>query len=287
MALEFLDHVPDLDIMIVPADGSGQMAGCAAARAIIPKIKLITLQTRQFPSLDPDATVAGGITIADGIAVKAAGDITRPIVADLFDQMVLVEEDQVKDWVRRLVEGQSIVAEGAGGVAVAGLLSLDKAMLKGKRVGLVISGGNIDARLLATVLIRGLLRDGRLARLRIAIYDQPGMLAKAAKLIGDEGGNIVEVTHQRMFFDVPIRRTDLDVAVETVDADHVKRLIEASARPILKPANFPTRRFKRFFARTYTLRRSGDARGSRCRSMCQINSRVRRPSVSSTTSSGA
>ncbi len=244
VASEFLIDVPDLDVLIAPVGGGGLMAGCCiAARHLSPAIELIAAQTHQYPSIqgaghgttDAASNAPRGITIADGIAVTQAGEITGPIMAAHLSDTILLEEQDIESAVRELVEGQCLVAEGAGAAGVAALLH-DAQRFAGRRVGIVVSGGNIDSRLLASVLMRGLVRDGRLVRLRIEISDLPGVLSQVTGLIGAEGGNIVDVHHQRLFFDVPIRRTDLDVTIETVDRAHVRRLID-----LLKSHGFEAR----------------------------------------------
>lgn len=237
VAVELIEDVADLDALIAPIGGGGLMAGCAiAASHMRPSLELIGAQTRQYPSMSKAVgSSLGGITLADGIAVKSAGSLTRPIIETHVSDVVLLDEQQIESAVRELVEGQCIVAEGSGAAGVAALLA-DPGRFAGRRVGIVVSGGNIDSRLLASVLMRGLVRSGRLVRLRIAISDLPGTLSKVSGLIGKHGGNIIEVYHQRLFFDVPIRQTDLDVVIETVDDDHVRKLVT-----VLQDAGFETR----------------------------------------------
>ena len=240
VALEFLEDVPDLDILIVPIGGGGLMAGCAiAAHAINPGIEMIGAQTALYPSmaqaLKGEASTGAGTTIAEGIAVKTPGEITRPIIADHVKDIAVLGEDEIEAAVLALAEGQRIVAEGAGAAGVAALLAGD-GKYKGKKVGVVISGGNIDSRLLSNVLLRGLVRGGRMVSLRIGMSDRPGMLSEVSGLIGGLGGNILEVYHQRLFTDGPIRDTELDVVIETIDAEHARAIVEA-----LCNAGFQTR----------------------------------------------
>tara|TARA_R110000772_G_scaffold231592_1_gene342501 strand:+ start:110038 stop:111255 length:1218 start_codon:yes stop_codon:yes gene_type:complete len=240
VALEFLEDVPDLDILIVPIGGGGLMAGCAiAAHAINPGIEMIGAQTALYPSmaqaLKGEASTGAGTTIAEGIAVKTPGEITRPIIADHVKDIAVLGEDEIEAAVLALAEGQRIVAEGAGAAGVAALLAGD-GKYKGKKVGIVISGGNIDSRLLSNVLLRGLVRGGRMVSLRIGMSDRPGMLSEVAGLIGGLGGNILEVYHQRLFTDGPIRDTELDVVIETIDAEHARAIVKA-----LCNAGFQTR----------------------------------------------
>ena len=240
VALEFLEDVPDLDILIVPIGGGGLMAGCAiAAHAINPGIEMVGAQTALYPSmaqaLNGEASTGAGTTIAEGIAVKTPGEITQPIIADHVKDIAVLGEDQIEAAVLALAEGQRIVAEGAGAAGVAALLAGD-GKYKGKKVGIVISGGNIDSRLLSNVLLRGLVRGGRMVSLRIGMSDRPGMLSEVSGLIGGLGGNILEVYHQRLFTDGPIRDTELDVVIETIDAEHARAIVEA-----LCNAGFQTR----------------------------------------------
>lgn len=165
-----------------------------------------------------------GPTIADGIAVAEPGALTRPIVQALVAEILLVSESAVEQAIELFVGVQRLVVEGAGAAPLAALLGA-RERFAGKRVCLVVSGGNVDSRIVASVLMRGLVREGRLVRLRIEIPDTPGALARVARLIGDAQGNILEVYHQRLFQDVPIRRADLDVVVETVDGMHARDVL--------------------------------------------------------------
>ena len=229
-ALEFLEDVPDLDVMIVPIGGGGLMAGCAiAAHALNPEVEMIGVQAALYPStalamkgMEP---TGGGMTIAEGIAVKTPGEITLPIIKDHVADIAVMNEDQIEAAVLSLAEGQRIVAEGAGASGVAALLARGK-QFAGRKVGVVISGGNIDSRLLSNVLLRGLVRGGRMVSLRIGMPDRPGTLSEVSGLIGGLGGNILEVYHQRLFTDGPIRDTELDVVIETVDAEHARKIVE-------------------------------------------------------------
>jgi threonine dehydratase len=240
VALELLADVPDLDVLFVPIGGGGLMAGCAiAAHAINPKIALIGAQTALYPSmaqaLKGEQPGGAGTTIAEGIAVKTPGELTQPIIADHVTDIAILGEDQIEAAVLALAEGQRIVAEGAGAAGVAALLAGD-GKYAGKKVGVVISGGNIDSRLLSNVLLRGLVRGGRMVSLRIGMSDRPGMLSEVSGLIGGLGGNILEVYHQRLFTDGPIRDTELDVVIETIDAEHARAIVEALCK-----AGFQTR----------------------------------------------
>ena len=238
--LEMLDDVPDLDVIIVPIGGGGLISGIAtAAKAIRPEIEIIGVETEVYPSMynvlrGIEAEV-GGDTIADGIAVKAPGKITREIVERLVDDVVVVSEASIEAAVQSMLTEAKLLVEGAGAVPLAALHEYPE-RFAGRRVGLVACGSNIDPRLLASVLMRGMSRAGHLADLRISITDQAGTLGKVAQVIGAVGGNIVETHHQRMFSHVPVKRAELDAVVETRDAAHAREII---AR--LEEAGFPTR----------------------------------------------
>ena len=240
IGFEMLEDQPELDTIVVPIGGGGIISGIAiAAKSVKPEIEMIGVQAELFPSMyqavNELAPSAGGQTLADGIAVKNPGALTRPIIEELVADILLVDEGQIETAVHVLVEQQKIVAEGAGAAGVAALIK-EKERFAGRKVGAVICGGNIDVRLLSWVLTRGLVRDGRMVRLRIGIIDRPGVLAKVARLIGETGGNIIEVYHQRLFYDVPAKQADVDAVIETRSADHVREIIAA-----LEAGGFPTR----------------------------------------------
>jgi threonine dehydratase len=230
IGLKMLADDPDLDVIVVPVGGGGLIAGIAtAAKALNPEIEVIGVQAALYPSmrmaLDGKAPHGGGQTVADGIAVKDPGRLTRPIIERLVSDVVLVGEPALENAIQFYLEVQRLVVEGAGAASLAALFD-ERQRFARRKVGLVVSGGNIDSRLLSFVLMRGLVRAGRVVRLAIQIPDEPGLLARVAKLIGDGGGNIVEVYHQRLFYDVPVKRTELQVVVETLDVDHVRRLVD-------------------------------------------------------------
>lgn len=238
VALEMLAARPDLDILVVPVGGGGLIAGMAvAAKALNPTIRIIGVQAAGYATLarGPHKPSPAMPTLAEGIAVKRPGKLTRPIIDTLVDDMVIVEEEQIERAVARLFDIAKIVAEGAAAAPLAAVMA-DPQAFTGRKVGLVISGGNIDARVMASILMRGLVRAGRLARLRIEISDAPGILAKVASLIGANGGNILEVYHQRLFQDVPVKYAELDAVIEATDTAHVQAMIEA-----LRAAGYPTR----------------------------------------------
>jgi len=241
VGLEMLQDDDDLDALIIPIGGGGLIAGSAiAAKAINRKIKIYGVEAKAYPSmrniLKGKKTKAGGQTIAEGIAVKDPGELTRPIVKKLVSDLLLVDETALEEAVQVYLETQRLVVEGAGAASLAALMK-NRKLFKGKKVGLVVSGGNIDSRLMSSVLMRGLVNNGRMVRLRIAISDTPGALATVTGLIAECGGNIVEVYHQRMFQDIPVKQADLDAVIETRDASHVKKIIAC-----LNKAGYDTRR---------------------------------------------
>jgi len=240
VGLELLADFPDLDAIVVPVGGGGLLAGIAVAtKALKPKIELIGVEAALFPSMSQALKGrppgGGGQTLAEGIAVKAPGALTKPIIAELVRDILLVDEAALEQAVQAYLEGPRLVAEGAGAASLAAVMT-NRKRFKGRRVGLVVSGGNIDSRLLASVLMRGLVRAGRLVRLRVEITDNPGVLSKVTGQIGDCGGNIIEVYHQRMFYDVPVKQAEVDVVVETLDADHLREIMAG-----LEKAGFPVR----------------------------------------------
>jgi len=232
VGLEIMEDQPDLDVVIVPIGGGGILSGTAIAmRALGSKARFFGVEAELYPSMyqaihDQEPRL-GGETLADGIAVKKPGTLTRPIIEEMVEDIRIVDESAVETGVVMLAELQKVVAEGAGAAALAALLDEEFcARLAGQKVGLVVTGGNIDVRLLSWVLTRGLVRDGRIVRLRIDIVDRPGVLAKVAGCIGDSGGNIIEVYHQRLFYDVPAKEAEVDAIVETRNAEHVVEIVE-------------------------------------------------------------
>ncbi|HZX87088.1 MAG TPA: threonine ammonia-lyase [Reyranella sp.] len=231
IALEMLQDAPEIDTIVAPVGGGGMIAGCAvAARGLRPDIKVIGVETTSYQALHQllagEPVTAGGDTIAEGIAVRDIGKTPLAIAKALLDQVLTVDEVAIERAIALFLEVEKTVAEGAGAAGLAALLSHPQHFI-GRKVGLVLSGGNIDTRLLASVLLRGLVRDGRIVRLRLMIGDLPGQLARVAGLIGKAGGNIVEVQHQRLFGAVVAKRTELDVTVETRGRDHARELVEA------------------------------------------------------------
>jgi threonine dehydratase len=231
IALEMLQDAPEIDTLVAPVGGGGMIAGCAvAARGLKPDIKVIGVETTSYQAMHQllagEPVTAGGDTIAEGIAVRDIGKTPLAIAKALLDQVLTVDEVAIERAIALFIEVEKTVAEGAGAASLAALLAHPQHFI-GRKVGLVLSGGNIDTRLLASVLLRGLVRDGRIVRLRLMIGDLPGQLARVSGLIGKAGGNIVEVQHQRLFGAVVAKRTELDVTVETRGRDHARELVEA------------------------------------------------------------
>jgi threonine dehydratase len=230
IALEMLQDVPEIDTIVVPVGGGGMIAGCAiAARGLKPDLKVIGVESSNYSAmrqlLAGEAVTASGDTIAEGIAVRDIGQVPLAIARALLDRVVSVDEIAIERAIALFLEVEKTVTEGAGATGLAALLAYPE-LFTGRKVGLVLSGGNIDTRLLASVLLRGLVRDGRIVRLRLMIGDAPGQLARVATVIGKSGGNIVEVQHQRLF-GVVAKATELDVTVETRDRNHFKELVSA------------------------------------------------------------
>ena len=238
--LEMLIDQPDLDVLVVPIGGGGLMGGIATiARDMRPNIKIYGVQTELYPSMklavEGKEITCGGETLAEGIAVKKPGGVTLPVVDALVDEILLVNERELEWAVGALIEQQRVVSEGAGAAGIAAIHA-NPALFAGKKVGVVICGGNIDPRLLASILNRNMAVDGRIARLRIDISDEPGMLAAISTTIGKCGGNIVEIYHQRLFYDVPAKLAKIDAVIETRGSDHVDKIIAA-----LRAAHFQVR----------------------------------------------
>ncbi|GAC1303087.1 MAG: threonine ammonia-lyase [Vulcanimicrobiaceae bacterium] len=229
--LEFLRDVPELDVLLVPIGGGGLIAGCAiAAKTLRPQIEIVGVQTERYPSffrirngLPP---TAGGQTVAEGIAVKAIGEIPLALARRDVDDVVLVSEIAIERAIHVLLEEEKLLAEGAGAAGLAALLSAPE-RFAGRRVGIVICGGNIDTGLLANVIARVRLSEGRVVKLRVEIDDRPGVLAEVAGLIGACGANILDVAHQRLFHDVVSKNAELDITLETRSPDDLDAILAA------------------------------------------------------------
>src|SRR3954454_418597 len=231
VGLEMLESVPELDILVVPIGGGGLIAGIAtAARSLKPGIRVIGVESKTYPSMPQrlagQPIQVGGDTIAEGIAVKDVGDIAFGIIRKEVEEVLVVEEETIERAIVALIEIEKTVAEGAGAAALAALLEHPQ-RFAGKKVGVPISGGNIDSRVLASVLMRGLVRDQRLVRLRVTMPDVSGSLAKVAQIIADAGGNIVEVLHQRIFGTASVKSPQVEFLIETRDGEHTTALVRA------------------------------------------------------------
>lgn len=234
VALEMLAALPDLEVLVVPVGGGGLISGVAtAAKALNPKVSIFGVESQSYPSmhqrLNNLPVECGGDTIAEGIAVKDVGDTALAIIKSLVEEVLVVREETIERAVVALIEIEKTVAEGAGAAALAALLE-HASLFSGKRVGLPISGGNIDSRVLASVLMRGLVRDARLVRLRVTMPDVSGSLAKVAALIAEAGGNIVEVQHQRVFGTASVKSPEVEFLVETRDREHTEALVQLLER---------------------------------------------------------
>ena len=231
LGFEILEAVPDIDCLIVPIGGGGLISGIAiAAKSLKPEIEIVGVQAELYPAmynLIKGADLpARGDTLAEGIAVKAPGRLTSAIVREHVDDIVLVTEMALERAVAQLINIEKTVVEGAGAAGLAAVFA-DTARFRGRKVATVLCGGNIDTRLLASVLTRDLARQGRLAQLTIDLQDRPGQLARVANILGAAGANIVEVLHQRVFSDLPAKGAELEVVIETRDRDHLEATVAA------------------------------------------------------------
>jgi threonine dehydratase len=242
VALEMLEDVPDLEVLPIPIGGGGLISGMAtAAKHVKPDVHIVGVEPAMYPSFTARIRgvnaggVTGGATIAEGIAVKQVGDLTYAIARPLIDEVLLVEEPFFERAIALYCNVEKTVAEGAGAAALAALLAYPE-KFRGKKCGLVITGGNIDTRLLASVLTRELVRDQRLVSLRIIGDDRPGLLATVSAIIGGHGANIVEVAHNRLALDVPAKGAEFDIMIETRDAQHTQEIMDA-----LRQQGYPPR----------------------------------------------
>ena len=229
VALEMLEDVADLDVLVIPIGGGGLIAGIAvAAKALKPKIEIVGVGSALYPSMwnaiHGEHRASGGATLAEGIAVKNVGALTLPIVRALVSDIVLVDEEHIERAVNAFLTLQKAMAEGAGAAGLAAMLA-EPQRFAGKRVGLVLCGGNIDPRILASIMVRELERDNRIVSFRLTIADRPGLLGQIATTLGRLGANILEVDHRRLFLDVPAKGARLDVTVETRDAAHAEDIL--------------------------------------------------------------
>lgn len=233
MALEMLEAQPGLDTLVVPIGGGGLISGMAtAARALRPDIRIVGVQAERFPAMYAawrgQEMACGAHTIAEGIAVKSPGGLTLPIVSRLVDRIELVGESDIEHAIVMLLEIEKTVVEGAGAAALAALLRARAAgddSYRGRRIGLVLSGGNIDPLMLGELIERGMVRAGRLARIRVALDDLPGALARATHLIAEAHANITEVHHQRAFTLLPAQNVEVEFVLQTRGPEHIEQVI--------------------------------------------------------------
>jgi threonine dehydratase len=240
IALEMLEEASDLDVLVIPIGGGGLIAGNAiAARGIKPAIEVIGAEAALYPSmwnaLNGGTRPCGGPTLAEGIAVKSAGALTLPVCRALVSGIVLVAEDHLERAVNAYLTLQKTMAEGAGAAGLAALLA-EPARFRGRKVGLVLCGGNIDPRILASIMVRELEREDRVVAFRLTIPDRPGVLGQIATRLGELGANILRVDHRRLFLDVPAKGARLDVTVETRDRAHADSILKVFEQEGYQPS---------------------------------------------------
>ena len=230
VALEMLEAFPGMEALVAPVGGGGFIAGCAvAAKSVNPGITIYGVETKRYPSmfcaLRGTPSKWGTSTIAEGIAVKEPGSIPLKIVRDCVDDIFLVDEGEIEEAVLLLLEVEKTVVEGAGAVGLAAVMKY-KELFSGKKTGLILSGGNIDLLVLSSIIQRGLIKTGRLVRLRVELRDVPGALAEVTRRIADAEANIVEVHHQRAFTDLPLQSAEVEFVVQTRGLVHVRKLLD-------------------------------------------------------------
>lgn len=240
IGLEIMDDLADFDAVVISVGGGGLSSGIATAiKSRRPAVAIYGVEPALYPSLSAELrgeeAKVGGATIAEGIAVKKVGRLTAQILRQLMEKVIVVEEDALERAVTLFATVEKTVAEGAGAAGLAALLA-EPELFRNRKVVLILSGGNIDTRLLASVLTRSLVREKRITSIRIIGNDQPGLLASVSTVIGDNGGNIIEVNHNRLALDVPAKGAEFDITIETRDAKHTQDIIDA-----LTKAGFPPR----------------------------------------------
>ncbi|MDN3523290.1 threonine ammonia-lyase [Halomonas ramblicola] len=244
IGLEMLEDVPDLDALVIPIGGGGLIAGNAvAATSLRPDIEVVGVQTTRFPSMQQalagEPIHCGQATLAEGIAVKQPGELTLPIIRERVRDIVLVDEPEIERAILLLLEIEKTVAEGAGAAGLAAVLA-EPERYRGRKVGLVLCGGNIDMLALSSVIQRGLVRSGRIVRVRVAIPDVPGALAELTRHLAEHRANVIHIAHHRTFTDLSLRATEVEATLETLGNEHTREVIEALRHdgydPVL-PAN--------------------------------------------------
>jgi threonine dehydratase len=244
IALEMLEETPDLDVLIVPIGGGGLISGMAvAAKGVKRSIEVVGVEAELYPSMwnaiKGEKRAVGGPTLAEGIAVKNVGKLTLPIVRDLVSDILLVDEQHIERAVNAYLTLQKTMAEGAGAAGLAAVLA-EPDRFRGRRCGLVLCGGNIDPRILSSIMVRELERDDRIVSFRLTIPDRPGVLGQIATLLGTLGANILAVDHKRLFLDVPAKGARLHVTVETRDSAHVEEILQALTAAGFMPSRIET-----------------------------------------------
>jgi len=244
IALEMLEAAPDLDLLAIPIGGGGLIAGNAiAARAVKPNIEIVGAEAALYPSmwnaLHNDNRPIGGPTLAEGIAVKNVGKLTLPVIRELVAEIILVDEAHLERAANAYLTLQKTMAEGAGAAGLAAMLA-SPGRFRGKKVGLILCGGNIDPRILASIMVRELERETRIVSFRLTIPDRPGVLGTIATRLGKLGANILEVDHRRLFLDVPAKGAKLDVTFEARDAAHAEEIMMALAADGYRPVRIET-----------------------------------------------
>ncbi|RTZ94390.1 MAG: threonine ammonia-lyase [Deltaproteobacteria bacterium] len=234
IALEMLEDFPDLDALIISIGGGGLISGNAiAAKSLNPSIEVYGVQATRFPSmaqaLKGKPAVCGSQTIAEGIAVKQPGRLTLPIVREYVDDIFLVEEDEIEAAVLLLLEVEKTVVEGAGAAGLAALTQ-QKKRFRGKKVGLILSGGNIDLIALSSIIQRGLVRSGRLVRLTVGIPDVPGALSEVTRILGNLNANIMEIRHQRAFTNLSLKLAEVEFVLQALGKRHIQEIVETLTR---------------------------------------------------------
>jgi threonine dehydratase len=244
IALEMIEDAPELDVLVVPIGGGGLIAGCAvAARASKPSIEIVGVEAALYPSMwnaiHKDQRPCGGATLAEGIAVTNVGKMTLPVVRECVSDIMLVDETLIERAVNAFLTLQKAMAEGAGAAGLAAMLA-EPERFRGRKVGLILCGGNIDPRILASIMVRELERADRIVSFRLTIPDRPGILGQIATKLGESGANILSVDHHRLFLDVPAKGAKLDVTVETRDAAHAEEIFRALAAAGYQPVVMPS-----------------------------------------------